>query len=102
MQLLNGSIHISSAQLQCLESTFTGEKSIPLKFIDLMRDQINKIRNSENPENEAVIKTLEIMADYIFMILASMKEIRCDKPQNQGGHQGNDLSFGVRYKSNGN
>jgi hypothetical protein len=100
MQLLNGSVHITPAQLHCLESTFTSDKSIPVKFIELMRNQINTIKNdNKNPENETVIKTLEIMADYIFIILASMKEIRCDKPPNQGGNKKNDVSFGVGYKS---
>jgi hypothetical protein len=101
MQLLNGSVHITPAQLHCLESTFTGDKSIPVKFIELMRNLINTIRNdSKNPETETVIKTLKIMADYIFIILASMKEIRCDKPPNQGGNKKNDVSFGVGYKPN--
>ena len=101
MQLLNGIVHITSAQSDCLESTFTKEKSIPVKFIELMRNQINTIKNDQNnPENETVIKTLEIMADHIFIILASMKEIRCDKPSSQGGNRKNDVSFGVGYKPN--
>jgi len=101
MKLLDGSVRITSAQFHCLESTFTGDKSIPVKFIELMRNLINTIRNdSKNPETETVIKTLKIMADYIFIILASMKEIRCDKPPNQGGNKKNDVSFGVGYKPN--
>jgi hypothetical protein len=101
MKLLDGSVHITSAQSTCLESTSTKDKSIPVKFIELMRILINTIRNdSTNPQNETVIKILEIMADYMFIILASLKEIRCNKPSNQGGSRNDDVSFGVGYTSN--